>query len=127
MTTEEKRKQLIHDKLKYYSNPFIYFRKIEELKDSEEKVAWILQKYPRARNHDKLLIFYFWKEIDNFQGEMDEEAIMQLTNTETIRRNRQFLQNVLHLFEPDEDIKEQREICQEAVRDYINNKTEGIK
>ena len=104
----------------YYTMPGLYRKKIEELENTEEKVAWLLKLYPTLRNSDKLLLFYYWKIVDKYEGELTEETIMALTPAESIRRVRQKIQNDLGLFLPiDSEMLEKRKICEEAVREWV--------
>jgi len=111
------------EKIFYYSMPGLYLRKIEELEIVEEKICWLFYKFPYLRNNDNLLIFKYWQMNDNYNGELDDKIIADLTSPESIRRCRQKIQNVLGLFLPtDPKVINARKICEEAVRDWAINK-----
>jgi len=106
----------------------LYNRKIRELKISEEKVAWLLNKYPKLRDSDKLLCFHYWTIVDKYKGELNESIIISLTPAETITRVRRLIQNTYNMFLPlkEETIK-QRSISEKAVRAWAKNKINKFK
>lgn len=100
--------------------PGLYQKKIEELETVEEKVCWLFKRHPNLRNSDKLLIFYYWVIVDGYEGQLDEDVILKLTSSESIRRVRQHIQNDLGFFLPyDTEVIEGRKISEEAVRDWV--------
>jgi len=108
----------------YLEEGNLYNKKLASLKVAEEKVAWLLQRYPKLRNNDKLLVFYYWKYVNvvNFNL-LNDNMIDSLTSSETIRRVRQKIQNEYRMFLPtDEIVIKRRRICQEAVHDWAINK-----
>ena len=109
-------KRTREEKLFYYSQPGLYNKKIEELETAEEQVLHLLKHDPELRNDDTLLLFAYWRQIDGYKGELDQETLKGLTNFETIRRVRQKIQNEYYKFLPTkEDIIESRKICQKAI------------
>jgi len=104
-----------------YSQPSFYLKTIEELKDAEERVAWLLKGNEHLRNCDICLVFEFWKAVDRLGPcEFDhQETRHDLTMFETIRRVRQHIQNDIHIWPPtDEQVIEKRGIKQDAFRDW---------
>lgn len=111
----------ITEKRILYTRSGVYKRKIEELENTEERVAHLLNKYPDARNSDKILIWKYWQDIDKLEGMPDEDEILDLTSPETITRCRRVLQNDCCLFLPDDpEIIEKRAIASEAVNEWAS-------
>lgn len=101
----------------YYSNPGLYHRKIQELEECEERVVWLLSKFPHYRDCDKCLIFGYWHLGDGFKGVLSSEQIHNLTPAESITRARRAVQNDCGLFLPDDQkVIISRGIAAEAVR-----------
>ena len=73
-----------------------FIQKIEDIKANVKK---ILEEDPDARDNDNWLIWKYWAKFDDpqmrgFIGALGVKRIMYiLTNTETIRRSRQQIQN----------------------------------
>ena len=58
---------------------------LSELKTIEDKVAWLLERYPELRDKSyNYLISKFWNNFDNLQA--SPEYIAKLTPMETISR-----------------------------------------
>jgi len=110
------------EKIFYYTQPGFFKKKLDEFNQAEEKVTWLLGKYEELRNSDKLLLFYYWRLINNYQGELEDNDILNLTPGETITRVRRYIQNDLNLFLPtDEDVIRAREISALAVSEWARN------
>ncbi|MCD7910923.1 hypothetical protein KC480_05210 [Bacillus velezensis] len=61
---------------------------LDSIKRTIDKVRFLLQKYPEARNNDNLLCSLYWKEADGIE---DILAVQFATSAEAIRRSRQLL------------------------------------
>lgn len=106
-------------KLFYYKQQGLYERKIQQLEECEERVCWLLHRFPHYRDCDKCLIFGYWHLVDGFGKAMSSEAIHNLTPAESITRARRAIQNDCGLFLPnDPEILVVRGINQEAVRKW---------
>jgi len=111
----------IKQKIFYYTHPKLYQMMISSLKKTEEKVIWILKHFPETRNSDNLLLFMYWDKCDGLDADnfLDEAVITKLTPSESITRCRRNIQNTYGMFLPtEESVLEEREIKQEAVRDW---------
>jgi len=81
---------------------------MEELKSFKDKVVHVLQKYPESRNSDKELLKGYIIEhhpellIRTSQrvAMITLDDLMKLPNFETLRRNRQVIQNDNELYRP---------------------------
>ena len=112
-------RRTMDEKIFYFLKPGLYSRTVKELETVEEKVCWLLEKFEKLRNKDRLLIFYYWNMVDGYTGELKESVIMNLTSSETVRRVRAKIQNKYNLFLPtDDDVVLARNIKQDAVRDW---------
>lgn len=110
----------IQEKIFFYTHPGLYKRKLEELRDTEQKVVWILNKYPSTRDSDQKLLFLFWQLNDNFTGVEDVE----LTPAETITRCRRKINYDYGLYLPlNPAILEGRKISALVVREWALNRT----
>lgn len=107
----------------YLEEGNVYVKKIDSLIIAEEKVAWLMHRFPKLRDNDKLLIFYYWKHMDGFEGYLDDQRILSLTSSGTITRVRRRIQNEYGLFLPkNEEVIRARKISQTAVRDWSVNR-----
>jgi len=114
----EKIKRTKNQKIYYYTQNYIYQQKINNLITCEERVVWLLSKYPHLRDCDKCLVIYYWKHVDNLDI-VNRDNIHALTSSETIRRVRQHIQNELGLFLPTETkVILARSIGESAVREW---------
>lgn len=69
----------------------------------EDRVIYILERYPEARNDDLYLIILYWRyfdELGKYIRFVPYEVIKKATRPETIRRTRQYVQNTLGLYPP---------------------------
>jgi hypothetical protein len=73
-----------------------------ELDDMQQKLFWIMEKYPETRNNDFYLIWLYLKYVEKLPlPYLSREKLNELSGiTETIRRSRQIIQNERHLFPP---------------------------
>lgn len=117
----------------YYSQPGLYEKKIEELREVEETVVWLLEKHVHARDCDKCLIWLYWALKDDISITpiktaavyIDTTVIHRLTSPGTITRCRRKIQNDLGMFLPtDEEVREGRNITEQAYKDWATNRME---
>lgn len=76
-----------------------------------EKVAFILNNYPEARNSDNTLAWRFWKVFEPEyagSGVIDEEKMQKLTKFTSITRARAKIQNEYRLFLADLEVRQHR-------------------
>lgn len=86
-----------------------------------QNVETILGCDEQARGDDKRLLLLYWKEIDCIDfSNFEEEFIKKGTMAESIRRQRQLLQEEGH-FLPSEDVLEMRKERQREMRKSIKN------
>lgn len=81
------------------------------LKETKDKVGFILNNYPESRNSDKKLSWYYWTifESEKINGNsISEETFVQLTNVTSITRQRAKIQNEYKLFQADEKVRRYR-------------------
>jgi len=118
-------------KLLFYTNPRTFEKKLQEMEEVEEQVAWLLQKDEHLRNNDNLLIWAFWNEVNKpilrgvckdlieFGEEIIPYPVVHLVKAESITRCRRMLQNTLGLFLPtDTQVIEERKISEAAVKEW---------
>ncbi len=123
-------KRSLKEKIFYYSQSGLYRKKIESLRECEEKVIWLLAKYSHLRDCDKCLLFNYWAFVDGLDVlagttintfSLNRELVHKLTPAETITRIRRYIQNDLGLFLPtDPDVIKAREISELDVHDWAN-------
>lgn len=117
-------KRTHEQKLLYYTRPHFYKKILADLDMMEEKVCWLLGKYEKLRNNDKLLVFKYWTEVDQvlFTFASPHEIINQVSNPYDIIRQRQIIQNQLNLWQPtDPDVVECRQIKEAAMLEWVIN------
>ncbi|MCS3698249.1 DUF3800 domain-containing protein [Salinibacter ruber] len=81
-----------------------------ELDNTEKKVAWVLNKYPKARDSDSELIMRYWQkfELDGSKKLSDLERLHDLTKPTTIVRARRTIQYNLDLFNASAEVQKFR-------------------
>ena len=89
----------------------------------EQRIAYILERFPETRDSDTALCIRYWK---MFQAEVLErwqplelEVLFELDRIETIGRMRRMVQNELRLFRGIEDTRRAREAMQAELHEYI--------
>jgi hypothetical protein len=91
-----------------------------------QNVEEILRKYEQARGDDKFLLLAYWKEIDGIDfSNFEHEFMTKGTMAESIRRQRQLIQEE-GKYLPSEEIIEARRERQRAMRASIKNKRIAI-
>ena len=120
------RKITKEEKMILYIGSNFITKRIYELKETQEKVAWLLATTEHLRNCDKCLIQYFWRVCDGYKGSLSNKAIHSLTPAETITRQRRFIQNTLNLYPPtDEDVAVKRNISKHVFNSWFSEKNKG--
>ncbi|MEH7209528.1 hypothetical protein V7094_25505 [Priestia megaterium] len=85
----------------------------------KDNVAMILSMSEKARGDDKTLLLLYWKWIDRIDfSNFEEEFLEKGTMAESIRRQRQLLQEDGHYL-PSEDIIEERRLRQKSMRKSV--------
>lgn len=82
----------------------------------EQKVAWILNNYPEARDSDIVLQLKYWGqfETDIYNGSaISSSDLFKLTKLTSIARARAALQNTYNLFQASEKVRKNRGLLQE--------------
>jgi hypothetical protein len=89
----------------------------------EQRVAYILQRFPETRDSDTALCIRYWKK---FQSDVIErwhplelEVLFELDRIESIGRVRRMIQNELGLFRSLDDTRRAREALQAELYQYL--------
>lgn len=117
----KKTTQEIARKLEIYGSDSFYAKKIYELKEVEERVAWLLRSDAYNRENLSYCIFNYWMYFDTVKAILLTESRFYadlLTPPETIRRVRQHIQNDLGFCKPQVVTQEYRAINERAMRDW---------
>ncbi|MCS7124576.1 MAG: hypothetical protein NZ932_04075 [Candidatus Bathyarchaeota archaeon] len=95
----------------------------EKLVDVEICVRHILALNPQTRRNDKLLMLYFWRDVDGIDipPEFWRAFLSKATHPETIRRTRQKIQSQGDYL-PDEETLKRRQKNIEKFRQYSQMK-----
>ncbi|MEM1553172.1 MAG: hypothetical protein QW734_01935 [Candidatus Bathyarchaeia archaeon] len=95
----------------------------KDLMDVEFGVRHILAHYPNARSNDKLLMLYFWRDVDGIEitPEFWSAFLKKATHPETIRRTRQKIQSQGEYL-PDEETLQRRRKSEEGFKKYAQTK-----
>lgn len=86
----------------------------------QERVAWILNNYPKARNSDIALQLIYWRrfESDICTGNfVDLEDLYRLTRLTSLQRARAKIQNTYKLFQADLDVRRRRGKLEESEKE----------
>ena len=109
--------ELKQQKLFLYSQPTFYAKKLEELRNTEKIVVWLLHHNSHLRNCDNCLIKAYELQVDKYDGTLSHEVISKLTPKESITRCRRKL-NEIGLFLPTANVSKLRSVAQESVKDW---------
>lgn len=82
------------------------YREIARIKP---KVIDKLKTSQECRNSDRALILAIWEDEGLILDDKQREIFKKVSNPETIRRNRQTIQNTEHKYLADDDIRKARE------------------
>lgn len=103
-------------------------RMLSDIADSrlgscEQRVAFILQRFPETRDSDTRLCIKYWKMfhadvLERWQP-MELEVLFELDRIETIGRVRRVIQNELQLFRGVEDRRRARDAMQGELHEYL--------
>jgi hypothetical protein len=76
----------------------------------EQRVAWLLNQWPDARNSDVTLLIHYWTTFDDSfdRGNFVPESLYELTRMPTVVRARARIQNQLRLFQASSDVRAAR-------------------
>lgn len=91
-----------------------------QLNTMEERVAWLLNHYPKTRDSDITLQVRYWKhfESDRFDGgDLAVSNYFRLAKLTSVARARATIQNKLKLFQASEEVKVRRKQLSENARD----------
>ncbi|CAG0984242.1 hypothetical protein PHYC_01936 [Phycisphaerales bacterium] len=90
---------------------------------TEDKVAWLLQRFPETRESDTWLAIRFWDHFNSSQLEdwdrKDLTILFDLEHFETLSRIRRHLQNTLSLFAASLETQRRRGIGQSLFDDFL--------
>lgn len=102
-------------------------------KNIRKNVEQILQDYPQTRNSDRLLYVTYWKVIDDLPIDNETSArnfaklfVKKSTNSESIRRARQLIQQEGLFLPTDEKVIKARHKKQIQMKDAILNEREVV-
>lgn len=88
----------------------------------KDNVAMILSMSEKAREDDKTLLVLYWKWIDRIDfSNFEEEFLTKGTMAESIRRQRQLLQEDGHYL-PSEEVLEARRERQKSMRKSVKER-----
>lgn len=86
----------------------------------QERVAWILNHYPEARDSDITLQLIYWKRFDSdvyAGGFIDPEDLYRLTRAASLQRARAKIQNTYRLFQARPEVRRQRGMLEESEKE----------
>jgi hypothetical protein len=90
---------------------------------TEQRVAYLLQRFPETRESDIALCIRYWR---RFQADVLEkwrplelEVLFELDKLETIGRIRRHIQHTLHLFRGMEETTQYRDFFQKELHEYL--------
>jgi len=95
-----------------------------ELNTMEERVAWLLNNYPKTRDSDITLQIRYWQnfEADRFDGQISISDYYRLAKLTSLTRARATIQNKLKLFQASDEIRIRRKQLQEGERAHALKK-----
>jgi hypothetical protein len=96
----------------------VYSNLLKDFKHKSDKVEFILEHFPEARNNDNYLIYMYWKLVDRCET-LDD--VLYATAPEVIRRARQKIQNEKGKYVPtDPEVCRKRKIAEKGFREGIS-------
>ena len=90
-----------------------------QLNTMEERVAWLLNHYPKTRDSDLTLQIRFWQnfQADRFEGgDISVSNYYRLAKLTSLTRARALIQNKLKLFQASEEVKKHRKQLEKGER-----------
>ena len=94
----------------------LYRNVLTEIKEKSNRVRFIMENFPDARNNDSYLCVMYWKLVDGVETVDD---IVWATTPEVIRRSRQKIQELGDLMPTREDVLIKRRMNAEIMRQGI--------
>lgn len=107
-------------KLEYEQAKILRLVASAKLDTLQERVAWILNHYPGARDSDITLQLTYWKlfESDIYSGSFVEpDDLYRLTRLTSLQRARAKIQNTYRLFRASPEIRRQRGMLEESEKE----------
>ena len=93
---------------------------ITEPKTTKDRIKEVLRTDERARNSDLWLTFQIWQNYNKVNFYIPYNRLTDLTSMETIRRQRQVIQNKEGLYPPtDEETKNKRKQKESVFLRYL--------
>lgn len=94
---------------------------LNDLKTKKERVKYLLERYPHARDNDFYLMWLYLKIFEGLPLPYLDWKIIEILDgsTESVRRVRQKIQNEDKLFLPSVEVQHKRRMKQEAIRKVI--------
>lgn len=93
------------------------------LANREQRVAFILQRFPETRDSDTALCIRYWNmyqaDVLERWNPLELEVLFELDRIETLGRVRRMIQNDLRLFRGIEDTRRAREALQAEFHEYL--------
>lgn len=86
----------------------------------QERVAWILNHYPKTRDSDIALQIVYWKRFDSdiySGGVIDPEDLYTLTRLTSLQRARAKIQNTYKLFQASPEVRQRRGKLEESEKE----------
>jgi len=87
-----------------------------QLNDLQERVAWVLNRYPETRDSDKELALVYWANFEDADEASSLSALRHLTPITSLVRQRARIQNELELFQASPPVKANRGTLSEEER-----------
>ena len=90
-----------------------------QLNSIEERVAWLLNQFPKTRDSDITLQIRYWRQFETERygnGDIPVKDYYRLAKLTTLTRARQTIQNTLKLFQASDEIQTRRKKLQEGER-----------
>src|SRR5690349_20244093 len=83
----------------------------------QEKVAWILNTFPRSRDSDIALQLAYWSHFDGYAGgSIEPDDLYRFSRLTTLTRARAKIQNEFRLFRPSTEVAAARGTLEEDER-----------
>ena len=91
-----------------------------QLNTIEERVAWVLNHFPKTRDSDIALQVRYWQNFQSKQfngGDISVTNYFRLAKLTTLTRARAIIQNQLKIFQASDEVKKRRKQLQDKERD----------
>jgi hypothetical protein len=91
-----------------------------DVNNKREKIAYILNHFPKARNSDTELIWLYWRMFEGLERlTISKDQYETFTKPNTLIRTRATLQNKYKLFQANYDVKKYRGVLEEEKKQEI--------